>query len=109
MMKMAYQPAEMCCTRVLVQHPEGVPAREQCDPVTVGEYWFREQTLAALKECGEPCKKIKLLPVFDLSLARHDSHHGSFGRGKDMGVTDCRHFCKNVVDWWNILLYSMIC
>ena len=62
-----------------------------------------------LKQCGKACEKIRLLPIFDLSIARYVSHHGTFGRGKENGFTDCRHYCVNVVDWWNIVLYSILC
>lgn len=95
--------------RACAQGLEGVPVRQRCSPASVGEFWFREHVVSVLKECGEPCKNIRLLPIFDLTLARFDSHHGTFGRGKDTGYTDCRHFCVNVVDWWNIVLYSMMC
>jgi hypothetical protein len=30
--------------------------------------------------CGDSCSKIQTLPIFDLSLSRYNSHHGSFGR-----------------------------
>jgi hypothetical protein len=51
-----------------------------------------------------------VLPIFDLSLPRYDSHHGSFGRGRfDDKATDCRHFCNNVVDVWNTVFFNMLC
>ena len=60
--------------------------------------------------CGGPCAKIRVLPIFDLSLPRFDSHHGSFGRGRfDDKATDCRHFCNNVVDVWNTVFFNMLC
>jgi hypothetical protein len=51
----------------------------------------------------------RLLPIYDLSLSRHNSHHGTFGRNKDTGFTDCRHYCVNVIDWWNVVLYAQMC
>ncbi|EIE21418.1 hypothetical protein COCSUDRAFT_43154 [Coccomyxa subellipsoidea C-169] len=87
----------------------GVPARPKCEPAAVGEFWFREHVVSVLKECGAACAKIRLMPIFDMTLARYESHHGTFGRGKDTGFTDCRHYCVNVVDWWNIVLYSIMC
>ena len=72
--------------------------RERCDPASVGEYWFREHVVHTLKECGPACSSIRLLPIYDLSLSRHNSHHGTYGRGKETGYTDCRHYCVNVVD-----------
>lgn len=91
------------------QGMEGVPVRQQCDPAAVGEFWFRDHVVSVLKECGTDCANIRLLPVFDMSLSRHNSHHGTFGRGKESGFTDCRHYCTNVVDYWNVVLYSMMC
>ena len=83
--------------------------RERCDPASVGEYWFREHVVHTLKECGPACSNIRLLPIYDLSLSRHNSHHGTYGRGKETGYTDCRHYCVNVVDWWNVVLYAQMC
>ena len=88
---------------------EAVPPREKCDPASVGEYWFREHVVHTLKACGAECSNIRLLPIYDMSLARHNSHHGTYGRGKEVGYTDCRHYCVNVVDWWNVVLYAMMC
>ena len=48
-----------------------------------------------------------LIPVFDLTLAMHDSHHGSFGRTGG-AAPDCRHYCTNVVDTWSLVFYSML-
>jgi hypothetical protein len=63
-----------------------------------------------LAQCGEPCARIRVLPIFDLSLPRYDSHHGSFGRGRfDDKATDCRHFCNNVVDTWSTVFYNLMC
>jgi hypothetical protein len=62
------------------------------------------------KTCGASCANIRVLPIFDLSLPRYDSHHGSFGRGRfDDKATDCRHFCNNVVDVWNTVFFNMLC
>ena len=95
--------------RTCAQPLEGVPVRERCDPASVGEYWFREHVVHTLKECGPACANIRLLPIYDLSLSRHNSHHGTYGRGKETGYTDCRHYCVNVIDWWNVVLYAMVC
>ena len=92
-----------------MQPLEGVPTREECDRASVGEYWYREHVVHTLEACGAACSNIRLLPIYDLSLARHDSHHGTYGRGKEGGYTDCRHYCVNVVDWWNVVLYAMMC
>ena len=51
--------------------------------------------------CKEDCAHIHMLPVYHLSLAAHNSHHGSYGRGIDEGQIDCRHYCANVIDTWN--------
>ena len=51
--------------------------------------------------CQEDCAHIHMLPVYHLSLAAHNSHHGSYGRGIDEGQIDCRHYCANVIDTWN--------
>ena len=60
--------------------------------------------------CGVACENIRVLPIFDMSLPRHDAHHGSFGRGRfDDKSTDCRHFCNPVVDMWNTIFYNMMC
>ncbi|CAL5228102.1 g11175 [Coccomyxa viridis] len=97
-------------TFTAIEEPlEGVPVRERCDPASVGEYWFREHVVHTLKECGPACSNIRMLPIYDLSLSRHNSHHGTFGRGKETGYTDCRHYCVNVIDWWNVVLYAMMC
>ncbi|CAL8469668.1 g9209 [Coccomyxa elongata] len=89
----------------------GVPPRAKCEPASVGEFWYGDWIRTYLNTtCGEPCAKIRVLPIFDLSLARYDSHHGSFGRGRfDDKATDCRHFCNNVVDVWNTVFYNMMC
>jgi hypothetical protein len=87
-----------------------VPPRPRCEPAAVGEFWYDEYIRELLRECGPRCAHISVLPVFDLSLGRPDSHHGSFGRGRvDDAITDCRHFCNNVVDVWNVVLYNFMC
>ncbi len=70
---------------------------------------YRDWIADFLKTCGQPCSNIRVLPIFDLSLYRHDSHHGSFGRGRGQRTTDCRHFCQNVVDVWSTVLFNMLC
>lgn len=51
--------------------------------------------------CKEDCAHIHMLPVYHLSLAAHNSHHGSYGRGVNERQIDCRHYCANVIDTWN--------
>jgi hypothetical protein len=49
-----------------------------------------------------------MLPVLQLSLERHTSHLGAGGLGiKD--VFDCRHYCDNVLDAWNRVLFNKLC
>ena len=60
-----------------------------------------------LRGCSRACAHMFLVPIFDLTLAMHDSHHGSFGRTSDAAL-DCRHYCTNVVDTWSHVFYSML-
>lgn len=62
-----------------------------------------------LKTCGSECSNIHMLPIYHLSLAMHNSHHGSFGRGRRDRAVDCRHWCDNVLDVWNQVLYNELC
>lgn len=59
--------------------------------------------------CKEDCAHIHMLPVYHLSLAAHNSHHGSYGRGVNERQIDCRHYCANVIDTWNQVLYNKLC
>ena len=87
-----------------------LPPREHCEPARVGEFWYDEYVRDVLGRCGQPCAHISMLPIFNVSLGRFNSHHGSFGRGRDEDkLTDCRHFCNNVVDVWNQVLYNFLC
>ena len=51
---------------------------------------------------------LQVLPIFEMTRQKYNSHHGSMGRGVSTGSADCRHWCNNVVDWWTILLYNML-
>lgn len=62
---------------------------------------------SVLRNCGRSCAHMALVPVFDLTVAMHDSHYGSFGKISDVAL-DCRHFCANVVDAWSLVFYSML-
>ena len=88
-----------------------------------------------LRQCGPRCANVQLLPVYDLTQvgcqpgfgqcfilipsvqsqrscpvqARNDAHHGSFGRGRESWVLDCRHFCTSVVDIINQVLFGLLC
>ena len=85
-----------------------VASQEDCSPAAVGEPWYDQFVKDYLSSCGAPCSHIHMLPVFLLSLGRHKSHLGVGGLGiKD--VYDCRHYCDNVLDAWNRLLYNKIC
>lgn len=51
---------------------------------------------------------MQVLPIFEMSRQRPNSHHGALGRGQLEGLADCRHWCNSVTDWWTILLYNML-
>lgn len=42
--------------------------------------------------------QVRVLPIFQMTLPRYQSHHGSLGRQQQEGQADCRHWCNNVVD-----------
>ncbi|CAL5222153.1 g4478 [Coccomyxa viridis] len=86
-----------------------MPKQEVCEPAKHGEYYYDTEIMKYLKKCGEFCAHIHILPVYHLSLPAHNSHHGSFGRGISEGAIDCRHYCANVVDTWNQVLYNKLC
>ncbi|CAK0786753.1 hypothetical protein CVIRNUC_009967 [Coccomyxa viridis] len=88
---------------------EALPAQETCEPAQYGEYYYDTEVIKYLTKCGEFCAHIHILPVFHLSLPMHNSHHGSFGRGIEESAIDCRHYCANVVDTWNQVLYNKLC
>ena len=74
-----------------------------------GEYWYDRWMREELTNCGESCSHVHMLPIFQMSVTRADSHFGSFGRGRSDKQIDCRHFCQNVVDQWNVVLYNKFC
>jgi hypothetical protein len=80
-----------------------------CPPTKAGESWYEEYIRAFLRRCGSRCSRISLLPVFQLTVGKHDSHLGSFGHGKEGHNLDCRLYCSNVVDQWNVLLFNLLC
>ncbi|CAL5226961.1 g9846 [Coccomyxa viridis] len=81
-----------------------------CQPASKGEYFFDTEIIQYLQdECGQACNHIHMLPIYHLSLLKHNSHHGSFGTGVERKKIDCRHFCNNVVDVWNLVLYHKLC
>jgi hypothetical protein len=75
----------------------------------VGEFWYDEQMQAFLAECGEPCQRISILPLFQASLPLHNMHHGSFGRGRAEGMPDCTHYCSGAADQFNTILFNHLC
>ena len=86
-----------------------------CVPAAVGETEYNEYTVSLLRRCGAACAHIRWLPVFGPSLGRHGSHAGDHIPEKARGYWihalhhDCRHFCLNVVNLWNQILFGMIC
>jgi hypothetical protein len=80
-----------------------------CPPTKLGESWYEEYVRAFLRKCGTKCSHISLLPVFQLTVGRPNSHMGSFGHGKDGHNLDCRMYCSNVVDQWNVLMFNLLC
>ena len=95
--------------RIEYQLPGG-PWRYACEPAAVGEFWHDDYVASLLAgPCGRNCANISILPIFDMTLPRHMSHHGSLGRGSAQGRADCRHWCNNIVDQWSVLLYNLVC
>eukprot|EP00884_Botryococcus_braunii_P000146 jgi/Botrbrau1/10131/Bobra.0191s0004.1 len=88
-----------------------LPVREACEPAQFGEYWYNDWIKQIVSKCGMPCSHIRILPIFNLSLARYNLHHGSFGRGTlaKKPVRDCRHYCQPVVDLWSIVFFNSEC
>ncbi|EIE21588.1 hypothetical protein COCSUDRAFT_66960 [Coccomyxa subellipsoidea C-169] len=80
-----------------------------CPATKLGESWYEEYVRAFLRKCGTKCSHVSLLPVFQLTVGRPNSHMGSFGHGKDGHNLDCRMYCSNVVDQWNVLLFNLLC
>ncbi|CAK0787972.1 hypothetical protein CVIRNUC_011194 [Coccomyxa viridis] len=91
-------------------HLPDLPGQTRCEVASHGEYYYDTEIIKYLRnECGPACAHIHVLPVYHLSLLAHDSHHGSFGRGVPEKRIDCRHFCANVIDTWNQVLYNKLC
>ncbi|CAL8469520.1 g9061 [Coccomyxa elongata] len=86
-----------------------VPPLEACKATNVGEYWFDDQMHKFLKECGQPCAKIGILPLFQASLSAHNMHHGMYGRGREENEIDCTHYCNHARDVWSTILYNYMC
>ncbi len=84
-----------------------------CAPADRGERYLNEVTQVLLTECGEACDHIKWVPIFAPTLQRHASHTGDHINKTKMGdwanSLDCRHYCLNVIDVWNIILVHMAC
>ena len=85
-----------------------VASNDACYPASVGEYWYDDFIRELLQDCDD-CGNIQMLPIFELSLMRHNAHHGSLGRGRANHMPDCRHYCSSVVDTWNVVLYNLMC
>ena len=81
----------------------------RCPATRQGESWYEEYVRAYLRKCGARCSHMYLLPVFQLTVGKHESHLGSFGHGQDSHNLDCRLYCNNVVDQWAVLLYNFLC
>ena len=86
-----------------------------CAPAEVGETEYDRVAKRILVECGAACSHMRWLPIFGPSLARHGSHTGDHIPDKARGFWvralhhDCRHFCLNVVDLWNQILFASMC
>ncbi|KAK9916493.1 hypothetical protein WJX75_003317 [Coccomyxa subellipsoidea] len=93
----------------LVEHLPDLPGQMTCEAAAYGEYYYDTHIMRWLQQCGPACAHIHMLPVYHLSLPRHNSHHGSFGRGTENRRIDCRHYCSNVIDVWNQVLYNKLC
>ncbi|CAL8467294.1 g6831 [Coccomyxa elongata] len=93
----------------ITEHLPELPGQMICEAAAYGEYYYDTHIMRWLQACGAPCNHIHMLPVYHLSLAQHNSHHGSFGRGTEARRIDCRHYCSNVIDVWNQVLYNKLC
>lgn len=66
---------------------QGGPWRYQCYSALKGEFWYdefvRDLLSGSCKAAG--CYRVKILPIFDMTLSRPNSHHGSMGRGVSDG------------------------
>ena len=99
----------LCAGAALNDHMPHLPAQQDCEPASHGEYYYDTWVHKFLTECGDGCSNIHMLPVYHLSLPAYDSHHGSVGRGIDNKHIDCRHYCSNVIDVWGQVLFNKIC
>eukprot|EP00884_Botryococcus_braunii_P007792 jgi/Botrbrau1/17013/Bobra.49_2s0071.1 len=73
-------------------HRDFRPSDPKCEPASRGEFWYDDYMRKVLEDCGERCKHIRILPVFNAALPRHNMHHGSVGRSYPQ--TDCRNLWK---------------
>lgn len=64
----------------------GGPWRYTCYSAVKGEYWYDDFVRGLLSgPCKSGCSRVKMLPIFDMTLLNPNSHHGSMGRGVDDG------------------------
>ena len=89
-------------------------AQQQCEHASVGEHQWNDYVKETLIACGDDCRHIKWLPIFQMSLPRHSMHTGehinkSVRGAWDVKYLDCRHYCLPVLDYWNIALLHSIC
>lgn len=99
----------MRCLQVREEFKEHMPPLQACQATKIGEFWFDEEMGRMLEACGEPCRRIGILPLFQASLGMHNSHFGSAGRGRDENNIDCTHYCHNAMDQWNTILFNYLC
>lgn len=86
----------------------GGPWQYNCRPAQIGETWYDDYVRYLLTgPCKDDCSSIKVLPIFEMTLPRHNSHHGSMGRGQPKGRADCRHWFSALTDCWSIFLYEL--
>ena len=71
------------------QHPApGVYSRAQVLRVTECQHLLSFR----LQSPELSCERMQVLPIFNMSLPRYNSHFGSFGRGVADGHADCLHW-----------------
>ena len=59
------------CMQVQQELRDKVPPLEACKATSVGEFWFDDQMHKLLKNCGQPCAKIGILPLFQVIAWQH--------------------------------------
>ncbi|CAL8467102.1 g6638 [Coccomyxa elongata] len=87
----------------------GEDYQEGCKPAALGEVWYDKWVADYLSSCGAKCDRVHMLPVFQLSLNKHQSHLGSISKATVGSQSDCRHWCSNVLHAWNQVLYNKLC